>query len=61
MKDLQGFIRPRIAMLAVCTFTVWLAGCAQPGGLAAGGEGSSLPPSQGGVYVFPSPDLQVYD
>ena len=60
MMDLYRLARPWIAMVAVCAFTGWLAGCAQPGGLAAG-EGSSLPPSPSAPYVFPPPDLQVYD
>jgi hypothetical protein len=46
-----------VAMVAVCACV--LAGCAQ---LNSGpGEGSSTPPVAGGSYVFPPPDLQVYD
>ena len=61
MMNLYRLTRPCIAVVAVCAFTGWLAVCAQPGSLAAGGEGSSLPPSQNSVYVFPPPALQVYD
>jgi hypothetical protein len=46
-----------IAMVAVCTCV--LAGCAQ---LSSGvGEGSSSPPPDSTNYVYPPPDLQVYD
>jgi len=62
MMDLFRLTRFWIGMVAVCTFAGWLPGCAQPGGVP-GGEGSSLPPSQSAAttYVFPPPDLQVYD
>ena len=59
MTDLHGFIRLWIAMVSVCTLAGSLTGCAQPGDAA--GEGSSLPPSQSAAYVYPPPDLQVYD
>jgi hypothetical protein len=45
-----------VAIIAVCACV--LAGCAPMGGVS---EGSSTPPAQSGSYVFPSPDLQVYD
>jgi hypothetical protein len=48
-----------ITMIAVCAVIGVLAGCAQLSGAA--GEGSSLPPPDSANYVFPSPDLQVYD
>jgi hypothetical protein len=48
-----------MAMIAVCAFLGALAGCAQLNGGA--GEGSSSPPLAGANYVFPPPDLQVYD
>ena len=59
MRALQGRARVWIAIVSVCTFTGWLAGCTQLS--SAAGEGSSLPPSQSATYVFPPPDLQVYD
>jgi hypothetical protein len=46
-----------IAMVAV--YACVLAGCAQLNSGAS--EGSSTPPVAGESYVFPSPDLQVYD
>jgi hypothetical protein len=46
-----------MAVIAVCTCV--LVGCAQLN--SGAGEGSSLPPSPGGNYVFPTPDLQAYD
>jgi hypothetical protein len=48
-----------IAVIAVCAFLGVLAGCARLGGAA--GEGSSSPPLDSANYVFPPPDLQVYD
>ena len=48
-----------IAMIAVGAVLGVLAGCAQLGGGA--GEGSSSPPLDSANYVFPPPDLQVYD
>jgi hypothetical protein len=48
-----------IAMIAVCAFLGGLSGCAQLSGGA--GEGSSSPPLGSANYVFPPPDLQVYD
>jgi hypothetical protein len=48
-----------IAMIAVCAFLGVLAGCAQLG--VGAGEGSSSPPLDSANYVFPPPDLQVYD
>jgi hypothetical protein len=59
MENLHRRARLWIAIVSVCTVTGWLAGCTVPGGAA--GEGSSLPPSQSATYVFPPPDLQVYD
>ena len=59
MRDRRGRTGLWIAIVSMCTVTGWLAGCALPGGAA--GEGSSLPPSQSATYVFPPPDLQVYD
>jgi hypothetical protein len=59
MRDLHGFIRLWIVMVSVGTLAGWLTACAQPGDAA--GEGSSLPPSQSATYVYPPPDLQVYD
>ena len=59
MRDLGGRARLWIAIVSVCTSTGWLAGCTQLSGDVS--EGSSLPPSQGATYVYPPPDLQVYD
>jgi hypothetical protein len=59
MRDLHGRARLWIAIAAICAGTGWLAGCTQLSG--AGGEGSSSPPSQNATYVYPPPDLQVYD
>jgi hypothetical protein len=46
-----------IAAIAVCACV--LTGCAQLN--SGAGEGSSLPPSASGSYVFPPADLQAYD
>ena len=59
MRGLQGRARLWIAIVSMCTFAGWLAGCTQLS--AAAGEGSSSPPSQSATYVYPPPDLQVYD
>jgi hypothetical protein len=59
MTDFYGPIRAWIGMVAACAFAGWLAACAQPS--VPGGEGTSSPPSQRGIYVFPPADLQVYD
>ena len=59
MRDLGERARLWIALISVCACTGWLAGCAQPSGGA--GEGSSSPPSQSAIYVYPPPNLQVYD
>ena len=59
MRDLRGLVRLGIAIAATCTLAGWLAGCAQPD--SAAGEGSSLPSSPSAPYVYPPPDLQVYD
>ncbi len=48
-----------IAAIAAVAF-LGLAGCAPSGGSAIA-EGSSSPPSAGATYVYPPPDLQVYD
>jgi hypothetical protein len=59
MTHLYQLAGRRIATIAVCAFLGVLAGCAQ---LSSGaGEGSSSPPPDSGNYVFPPPDLQVYD
>jgi hypothetical protein len=60
MTALNWVTRSLISMIAVCTLAGWLAGCAQSGSVI-GGEGSSSPPSPSAPYVFPPPDLQVYD
>jgi len=44
MRGSQGRARLWIAIVSVCTFTGWLAGCTQLS--SAAGEGSSLPPSK---------------
>ena len=59
MTHLYQLVGRSIAMIAVCAFLGVLAGCAELGGGA--GEGSSSPPPDSGNYVFPPPDLQVYD
>jgi hypothetical protein len=48
-----------ISMVAVCALLGVLAGCSQQSGGV--GEGSSSPPTSSANYVFPPPDLQVYD
>jgi hypothetical protein len=48
-----------IAAIAAVAF-LGLAGCAPSDGSAIA-EGSSSPPSVGSAYVYPPPDLQVYD
>jgi hypothetical protein len=59
MRDLRRRARLWIAIVSVCTSAGWLAGCTQLD--VATGEGSSLPPSHSATYVYPPPDLQVYD
>ena len=59
MRDLQARARLWISIVLICTSAGWVAGCAQLSGAA--GEGSSSPPSQSATYVYPPPDLQVYD
>jgi hypothetical protein len=53
-----------IAMVAAIAFLGaslgGLAGCAQSAGSGVA-EGSSSPPSVGSIYVYPPPNLQVYD
>ena len=50
-----------IAVIVVCACLGSFTACAPQGGGA--GEGSSAPPSasDSGNYVFPPPNLQVYD
>jgi hypothetical protein len=57
MMHSYQFIGRWVAMAAICACV--LAGCAQLN--SGAGEGSSSPPSDSASYVFPSPDLQVYD
>jgi hypothetical protein len=59
MRDLRRRARLWIAIVSVCTSAGWLVGCTQLSGDVA--EGSSLPPSHSAAYVYPPPDLQVYD
>jgi hypothetical protein len=59
MKDLHGRARLWIAIVSLCTGAGWLAGCSDMNGTA--GEGSSSPPSQSAIYVYPPANLQVYD
>ena len=48
------------AVVAVFAFVSGLIGCAQLSGSDVA-EGSSSPPPAGSVYVYPPPNLQVYD
>jgi hypothetical protein len=48
------------AVIAVFAFVGGLIGCAQLSGSEVA-EGSSSPPPVGSVYVYPPPNLQVYD
>jgi hypothetical protein len=48
------------AVVAVFAFVSGLIGCAQLSGSEVV-EGSSSPPPAGSVYVYPPPNLQVYD
>jgi len=59
MLHLYQLVGRRIAVIAICAFLGVLAGCAQQSGEA--GEGSSSPPPDSAKYVFPPPNLQVYD
>ena len=59
MRDLHGRARLWIAIVSLCTGAGWLAGCSDMNGTA--GEGSSSPPSQSTIYVYPPANLQVYD
>jgi hypothetical protein len=60
MPHLYQLVGRRIAVIAICAFLGVLSACAnQLSGEA--GEGSSSPPPDSGKYVFPPPNLQVYD
>jgi hypothetical protein len=48
------------AVVAVFAFVSGLIGCAQLSGSEVA-EGSSSPPPASSVYVYPPPNLQVYD
>jgi hypothetical protein len=48
------------AMIATFAFVSGLIGCSQLSSSEVA-EGSSSPPPAGSVYVYPPPNLQVYD
>lgn len=47
-------------VIAAFAFISGLIGCAQLSGSEVA-EGSSSPPPAGSVYIYPPPNLQVYD
>jgi hypothetical protein len=49
-----------LAVMATFAFVSGLIGCAQLSGLDVA-EGSSSPPPASSIYVYPPPNLQVYD